>query len=115
MTQDNGRRDAEQNERELIFTARNRHVPACGTPPQIDSNAPGFYNGYFQNAHGEQLLFQYDRETRTGTVWHGDAGWDNTHNVVDGAAPSLVLDEAEVLWLKACWLAATAFDRKSDL
>ena len=37
---------------------------------------------------------------------------ENTIPVVEGVAQDIVLDEAETLWLKACWLAAaTSSDR----
>lgn len=93
-------------------------------------------HGYFENAHGEQLIFVYDHATQRGTLWCGDAGWEQPYPVVDGRvqpaqpdAPdgrisstaastirsaeslTLVLSEAEQTWLRACWAAATAFER----
>ena len=38
---------------------------------------------------------------------HGVNGWENSISVVDGAAEDVILNEAEALWLKACWQAAT--------
>lgn len=93
----------------VIFTARNKQSEACGTPPQIDANTPTRYHAYFENASGEQLIFIYDRETEAGTLYHGDLGWEQPQPVVEGKCPSVLLDEAEMLWLRACWMAATAF------
>lgn len=53
-------------------------------------------------------MFVYDHATQTGALWMGDAGWEQSSLVIDGEARDFVLGEAEALWLKACWLAATA-------
>lgn len=95
-----------------LFHVRNKQSSACGTPPEIDGNTPGRYHAYFENAQGEQLIFIYDREADTGTLSHGDLGWEHPQLVEEGGrCPSVVLDEAETLWLRACWLAATALRR----
>jgi hypothetical protein len=62
----------------------------------------------FENEHGEQAVLTYDRQSGTGTLWMGDSSWENPIAVEDGVALGVVLNEAETLWLKACWLAATA-------
>ncbi len=94
---------------DALFHVRNKHSAACGEPPSIDGNTPNRYHAYFENAQGEQLIFVYDRETNSGTLYHGDLGWDKPRSVADGTCPSVVLDEAESLWLRACWMAATEF------
>ena len=38
----------------------------------------------------------------------GDAGWETSHPVIDGAVPDLVLSQVERLWVRACWQAASA-------
>ena len=91
-----------------IFSVGNKHVAGSGQPPHFDGDAQGRYHGYFENEYGEQAVFVFDYETGMGTLWMGDAGWDNIIAVVDGVAQDLILNEAEVLWLQACWLAATA-------
>ena len=48
----------------------------------------------------------YDRVDKTGELRGGDLGWDTVLPVRDGRA-SLVLGEAEALWLRACWTAPT--------
>jgi hypothetical protein len=53
-------------------------------------------------------VFVYDHAAQAGTLWMGDAGWERSSPVIDGVARDFVLDKAEALWLKACWMAATA-------
>ena len=89
----------------LLLQVRNRHSAKAGIPPRIDDLRSNQYVGYFENAYGEQALFVYDRDARTGIVYLGDAGWETPHAVVDGAVPDLVLSETESLWLRACWQA----------
>ena len=93
-----------------IFSVSNKHIAAAGSgePPRIDGNTQGRYHGYFENEYGEQAMFVYDRQTGTGNLWMGDYGWEHAIAVVDGVAQDLILNEAETLWLRACWLAASA-------
>ena len=91
----------------ILLQVRNRHSAEAGSPPHIDDVSADQYVGYFENRYGEQALFVYDPDARTGTLYLGDAGWQTGHAVIDGAVPDLVLDEAELLWLRACWQAAT--------
>ena len=95
------------NQHPALFRVSNRQKPDSGQPPFFDGDAPGRYYGYFLNSYGEQLIFEYNRETKQATLWHGDAGWDAPYSVVDGQAEDLVLSEDEQLWLRACWAAAT--------
>jgi len=46
---------------QAIFRVMNHHSDACGTPPAIDDSVPDRYLGYFENEHGEQAIFVYDR------------------------------------------------------
>ncbi len=93
---------------EPLFRVGNQHGASSGAPPAIDGDTPGRYCGYFGNEYGEQAVFVYDYAAGTGTLWMGDTGWDRPLEVEDGAVPELVLNEPEALWLRACWLAATA-------
>ena len=61
---------------------------------------------YFENRAGEQWVFVCDRVGQTGELRGGDLGWDTVLPVRDGQA-SIVLGEAEAMWLQACWAAAT--------
>jgi hypothetical protein len=90
-----------------IFRVTNHHTDACGAPPAIDDSEPSRYLGYFENEHGEQAIFVYDRTRRTGTLSLGDTGWEHPHAVVDGVAAGVVLGATEQAWLAACWKAAT--------
>lgn len=93
-----------------LFQVRNKHVSDSGESPSIDGNASDRYHAYFENGQGEQLIFIYDRKADTGTLYHGDLGWDDPQPVEEGGrCPNVILDEAETLWLRACWLAATEF------
>jgi len=92
---------------EVLLEVRNHHTSEAGTPPRISDDDPNQYIGYFENPFGEQALFVFDGATRAATLYLGDAGWETGHAVIDGLAPDLVLGEAELLWLRACWLAAT--------
>lgn len=82
-------------------------MSAAGTPLRIRDDDPNQYIGYFENPYGEQAVFVFDRTTRTATLYLGDAGWETGRAVIDGVVPDLVLGEVELLWLRACWQAAT--------
>ena len=90
-----------------IFSVANHHVDGCGDPPSIDDSTANRYLGYFENEHGEQAIFVYDRTSRQGVLYMGDAGWERPHAVVDGSVPELILGADERAWLSACWKAAT--------
>jgi hypothetical protein len=51
-----------------IFAIGNHHTEGCGKPPIVDDTGPDCYRGYFENEHGEQAIFVYDRTTREGTL-----------------------------------------------
>lgn len=91
---------------QIVFQALNHHAATLGIPPHIATDIPGRYCGYFENEHREQFVFVYDRSTM-GSLWLGDIGWETPITVIDGDAPTLILSNAERLWLAACWLAAT--------
>jgi len=68
--------------RGLVFTAHNNHTPQCGLPPRVcNTDNRGLYYGYFENCHGEQFVFVFDRATKTGTISGGDLGWGNPQDV----------------------------------
>jgi hypothetical protein len=95
----------------MLLEIRNHHSAAAGTPPRLDDLSANHYLGYFENEYGEQALFVYDRDARTANLYLGDAGWEAPHAVVDGAVPDLLLSSTELLWLRACWQAATGTRR----
>lgn len=88
---------------QLLFKVSNRHA---GNPPIFDGDDSNKYYGYFENEHGEQSVFVYDFMSKRGTIWSGDAGWDEPYEVVNGIAPGLVLIEDEAIWLMNCWQTA---------
>jgi sugar lactone lactonase YvrE len=65
--------------------------------------------GFFQNCHGEQLVFTYDRATHSGIVRHGDTGWESSYPVKEGVPQGLEMDAGERAWVSACWNAVTRF------
>lgn len=101
------RSEPTEAEKSLIFAVGNHHIESSGKPPQIDDSAPNCYHGYFENEFGEQAIFVYDRTCHEGTLYLGDAGWEQPYRVIGGIVPGLQLGEAERAWLTACWKAAT--------
>jgi hypothetical protein len=74
---------------------------------------PGKCLGYFANEHGEQAIYTYDFDTGEATLTMGDTGWQVTHPVVNGkAGGGLLLTEAELAWLRACWMATGELSRQ---
>lgn len=94
-----------------IFQVRNKHTAGSGPPPQIDGNEKGKYYSYFENELGEQSIFVYDYEARTGTLYMGDAGWDQPVTITEDTKSDLILNEAEGLWLGGRWMAAASRDK----
>jgi hypothetical protein len=101
----------EETPADLLFTVRNKHVAGSGIPLYVNGSEPGRYYGYFENEYGEQAVFVYNRQTRNGTLWMGDLGWENPQTVIDGDVPTVILNQLERLWLQACWQAATAGEK----
>lgn len=97
-----------EQEAKYIFRVRNRHSASVGEPPEIDGNNKSRYHGYFENEYGDQAIFIYDYETRTGTLWLGDAGWEKSYEVVNGKVPELELGLNEMFWIQICWQTAVS-------
>ena len=89
-----------------LLSIRNHHNVSCGDPPII-ANDPGTYVGYFENPFGEQWIFTYNRPTKMAELRSGDTGWNRCFKVHDGIVVDLILSKAELVWLMACWSAAT--------
>jgi hypothetical protein len=92
----------------LLFWVHNKHGSASGNSPHIDGTIRKRYHSYFENGYGEQMVFVYDYEVNEGTLWHGDAGWEQAFRVVAGDVPELLLADDERLWLSTCWKSAIA-------
>jgi len=87
-----------------LLAVYNNHSPSCGVPP-IARNSEETYIGYFENMHGEQWVFTYNRKTRVGVLYGGDIDWGG-RPVVDGTVTGLPLSDEEAGWLRTCWMAA---------
>ncbi|TYP46776.1 hypothetical protein [Thermosediminibacter litoriperuensis] len=94
-----------------FFVMQNKHAKSCGEPPLITNDDSKYY-GYFENEHGEQWVFIYDRRTGTAELRGGDVGWERVFLVRNGQVNGLILNENEKMWLQACWKAATVFSEK---
>jgi hypothetical protein len=95
-----------------VLTIINKHIKECGEPPNLFTS-PNCYIGYFENQHGEQLVYQYNRDTKQGRLWHGDCRWAKIIEVVDGYPLSMgkivTLSEEELAWLYiVCKMARSA-------
>ena len=90
-----------------FFAMRNIHGSDSGEPPVFRNESSAKYHGYFENFHGEQWVFTYDRETKAAELFGGDAGWQHVFAVSDGQADGVLLGREELQWLQACWRAAT--------
>lgn len=94
-----------------FFIMSNAHVSSCGVPPVISNNESNNYFGYYENEHGEQWVFIFNRTDGIAKLRGGDLGWDNVFKVIDGKVDELILGAEEKMWLQACWKSATAFNR----
>jgi hypothetical protein len=90
-----------------VLAIYNNHTPHCGVPP-VARNSERTYIGYYENQDGEQWVFFYNRETKSGSLYGGDIDWHNPQKVRDGIVPGLNLRDDEAAWLKSCWNSATA-------
>ncbi|KAK1179798.1 hypothetical protein B7755_017625 [Streptomyces sp. NBS 14/10] len=75
------------------------------------------YVGYFQNEHGEELVFAQRRGEKTARLWHSDADWQvfrvGDHSIrvggmVDGmiTVGDLIINRTEATWLSSCLAAS---------
>lgn len=93
-----------------VFIAPNHHSKNCGEPPAIRAEDPDTYYGYFENEHGEQLVFVRDGQKDHAELRMGDSCWD-VMEVRSGTTGPIIMGAAERLWLEACWIAAQAKKR----
>lgn len=92
-----------------VLTVPNRHIEVSGKPPELE--AKGCYTAYFENCYGEQLVFQFDKERKVGTLWHGDCGWEKPIQVMSGGT-TMILSYEEKEWLMTVWQVATINETK---
>jgi hypothetical protein len=93
---------------EPLLKIRHHHVPEYGDPPIVRDDK-NLYIGYFENPHGEQWIFTFDRATRNAELRGGDVGWNEIYRVNGGQVADLILSAEERQWLQAGWRAATKF------
>jgi hypothetical protein len=90
-----------------ILTAYNTHIDeGHAAPVFVDQGQVELYIGYFVSGLGDQWIYTYDYVTQRATLRGGDLGWGDAVEVMNGRAPELVLNEAEQLWVRACWTAS---------
>ena len=85
----------------LLLAIDNRH---SGPAPVLPA---GGYRSYFENMHGEQLLFHQARGESRASLWHGDVDFKRfvvfRGQIEEGQIEEIVLDLGEKLWLIGCW------------
>ena len=86
---------------EPLLPLKNHHRLS---PPRVP-DVPHLYRGYYENQHGEQILYVHDRRTGEAVLYHGDLGWA-ARPVIEGVAQDLILNADEAAWVAACWNAA---------
>jgi hypothetical protein len=79
----------------LLLSIENHHTQ---TGPDVPE---GGYLGYFQNQHGEQLIFHQAKGAPEGSLWHGDMEFER-HAVRRGET-DLIMNTGERVWLVSCW------------
>ena len=90
---------------EILFMVGNHHVgqlpDTIGTVEGDDGN----YHSYFENQHGEQWVFTYNRKEDRVYIYGGDLDWKpfGLQHI-----RYKVLNEEERLWLDACLRAVGA-------
>jgi hypothetical protein len=90
-----------------VFTAYDNHAADSQNLPFFTNrDRANVYHGYFENVHGEQFVFVFDRETQQGTLWSGDCGWKTEIRMKEFSDLGVNLSPEELMWLGACWKAA---------
>ena len=88
---------------EPLLQVSNHHYASSGDPPIINDRDGKLYVGYFENCHGEQWVFTFDREAEKASLLGGDIGWNTAIDVSpEGNFRDLTLDAPEKEWLLAC-------------
>ena len=56
----------------------------------------------YTNEYGEQWIFEYDPTSGEANLKGSDIDWQS-HQVINGKANGLILNEGELKWLKETW------------
>jgi len=83
-----------------------REPPGIG----LEESASPDYVGYFENHHGEQLIFVCPTGVRSPAVWHSDLDWaplsifhaDGKLWAINNDGRDIHLSEEEWAWIKLC-------------
>jgi len=75
------------------------------------------FSSYFENQHGEMMVFLVERASGAVRLYHSDLE-DKAYTVEKSPSqgvhiPGVIFDQTEKLWLAACW-EASAFGRKGE-
>ena len=97
-------------DRPLLIIA-NKHARSSGVLTQLTNTTPSHYLGYFEDEHGDQWAFVYDRSSRHATLSGGDIKWSHPLTITSLDTLPVNLTQAERRWLEASWQAATALFR----
>ncbi len=103
-----------------MLNIRNRHIKACGTPPNIDPDKVRWLS-YFENPGREQSIFVVTQD-RKALVYIGDIGWDRpievavkdngmglfatdrpVRMIVNARTGQPLTSCREAHWIFACW------------
>ena len=66
---------------------------------------PARFTSRFAHRYGEEWEFEYDPTTGEGVLRGSDVDWQE-YRVIGGLAPTLILNEEELLWLRKTWAEA---------
>lgn len=90
-----------------VFAADNKYRPEHGEPPDV-SREEYYFTSYFENKHGDQLVFIYDEDEERAYVYNGRSGWDSVtevgkEDIEDGDFHVHFNQfDGEARWLEAC-------------
>ena len=94
----------------IVLTVPNHHGECSGKAPELVAEKY-FYTSYFENEHGEQLVFIYPKGGDRAILYHGGKNWDDSITLVPGGTLIIMLDADEKEWLLLCWKVARKFRR----
>jgi len=100
---------------DTVFSVKNRHSAGAELLPAEARAGNGAYRAYYENKHGEQLIFIYDRDAGQAVLYHGDMDWEPQRVREESGVimVPLILHTLEREWLSICWKTATALMRSA--
>ena len=73
-------------------------------PPQLWTSQ-GEYLSLYENSHGEQLILNVNRSTRSGHFTSGDVEWELDPVSEEKILPNFNFSRDELTWYISCWMA----------